>query len=83
MTRYAKLKRLTKRPLVEIRAFLPKCSRERSTAQHSLLFFGGKNGSQELSEPSFDIAGGGNELILEIHLCESFVAGASQAVAAH
>jgi hypothetical protein len=23
------------------------------------------------------------ELILEIHLCESFVAGASQAVAAH
>jgi hypothetical protein len=46
--------------------------------------FCGKNGSQELSEPSFDIAGGGNELILEIHLCESFVAGASQeAVAAH
>jgi len=59
-----------------------KCSRERSTAQHSLLFFGGKNGSQELSEPSFDIAGG-DELILEIQLRESFVAGAPQPVASH
>jgi hypothetical protein len=42
-----------------------------------------KNGSQELSEPSFDIAGGGNELILEIHLWESSIAGTPQAVAAY
>jgi hypothetical protein len=54
----------------------------KGTAQPE-IFLTLKSGSEELSEPSFDIAGGGNELILEIHLCESFVAGASQAVAAH
>jgi hypothetical protein len=42
-----------------------------------------KSGSHQLLEPSFDIAGSGNQLILEIHLCESFVAGTPQAVAAH
>ena len=56
---------------------------ERGIAQGDIFSLASKNGSQELSEPSFDIAGSGNELILEIHLCESFVAGASQPVTAH
>jgi hypothetical protein len=42
-----------------------------------------KIGSKELSEPSFYIARGGDELILEIHLCKSSVAGAPQTVAPH
>jgi hypothetical protein len=48
----------------------------KSTTQPEIFFLSPKNGPEELSEPSFDIAGGGDELILEIHLCESFVAGA-------
>jgi hypothetical protein len=42
-----------------------------------------KIGSKELSEPSFYIARGGDELTLEIHLDESSVAGAPQTVASH
>jgi hypothetical protein len=34
-------------------------------------------------EPSFDIAGRRDELILEIYLCQSFVAGTPQAVPTH
>jgi hypothetical protein len=42
-----------------------------------------KNDPEELSEPSFDIARGGNELILEIDLCKSSVTGAPQTVTSY
>ena len=45
-------------------------------AQSEIFFLSAKSGSQESSEPSFDIASGGDELILQIHLRVSFVAGA-------
>lgn len=37
---------------------------------------GNKSGSQKLSEPSFDIAGGCYKLVLQIHSGKTFVAGA-------
>ena len=52
-------------------------------AQGWVFCWGCQDGSQEFSEPSFDVAGGGNKLILEIHLCESFVTGPSQPVTTH
>jgi hypothetical protein len=58
----------------------------RGIAGHEIFFLTNlarKIDSKELSEPSFYIARGGDELILEIHLCESSVAGAPQTVAPH
>jgi len=55
----------------------------RSTAAHNLPALGCKVGSQEPSDPSFDIAGGGDELVLEIDLCKALVAGSTQSVAAY
>jgi|SRR3982074_2155819 hypothetical protein len=59
---------------------------QREALLHEIFFLTNlprKIGSKELSEPSFYIARGGDELILEIHLCKSSVAGAPQTVAPH
>src|SRR5271166_4109549 len=53
------------------------------TVQPEIFVLTPKSGSEQLSEPSFYIARAGDELILEIHLCESFVAGAPQTIAPH
>jgi hypothetical protein len=55
----------------------------RSTTAHNLPALGFKVGCQEPSDPSFDIAGGRDELVLEIHICKALVAGSTQSVAAY
>ena len=60
-------------PRIEMNKVLAKTLRRKSPSnRHRLLER--KRGFLQLSEPSFYIAGGGNKLILQIHLRKTFVA---------
>ena len=75
--------KLTARSKQQIRPKIAQREASLSARSSFLTILLRKIGSKELSKPSFYIARGGDELILEIHLYESSVAGAPQTVASH